>query len=108
MTEIHERSSAPAQTVAAVLAWGVAILALGFFAFWAVFLVWYVHAAESRWYLWPALYGLGPLAASAAICLAVRATPRVRALSASGRLAVLGACAVAPPVALAVAFRGAV
>jgi hypothetical protein len=40
MTEIHERPSTPAQTVAAVLAWGVAVLALGVFAFWAVFLVW--------------------------------------------------------------------
>ncbi|WP_329314309.1 hypothetical protein [Streptomyces sp. NBC_01262] len=108
MTEIDERSSTPAQTVAAVLAWGVAILALGFFVFWAVFVIWYVHAAESRWYLWPALYGLGPLAASAVICLVVRATPGVRSLSAAGRLAVLGACAAAAPVALAVAFRGAV
>jgi hypothetical protein len=108
MTETDEPSSTPAQTVAAVLTWGVAVLALGFFAFWAVFVIWYERAAESRWDLWPALYGLGPLAASAAICLAVRATPRVRGLSAAGRLAVLGACAAATPVALAVAFRGAV
>ncbi|WP_405724861.1 hypothetical protein OG607_19830 [Streptomyces sp. NBC_01537] len=108
MTEIDEPHSTPAQTVAAVLAWGVAILALGFFAFWAVFVIWYVRAAESRWDLWPALYGLGPLAASVAVCLVVRATPRVRGLSKAGRLAVLGACAAAAPVALAVAFRGAV
>jgi hypothetical protein len=102
--------STPAQTVAAVLAWGVAILALGLFAFWAVFVIWYVHADESQWYLWPALYGLGPLAASVVICLVVRTTPRVRGLSKAGRLAVLGACAAAVPVALAVsvAFRGSV
>lgn len=91
--------SAPAQTVAAVLAWGAAILSHGCVMAFAVGLIWFTRAFYSTWDLWPALVPLGALAASAALCAAAGRSPRVRGLSVAGRRAVLGTCAAALPVA---------